>query len=178
MSDLPEPTPAAVAERVAAQRAELRRRRRWILACRFASLSFAAWYLELIIVEGLDSPFYISVNLFALVTALSSVVVFNYYDPPLLVRDLHAPDGPQRRASWAALRELREEILQPLLQDLAIPEPERTRLVAEMDADELVRRTAHKLRGDRKKFGRIYLAVYLPVTLAYIALVLTHEAGP
>lgn len=173
----PEAERPEVVALVAAQRAELRRRRRWIVACRLGSLGFALWYLELIIIQGLDAPFYISVNLFAILTALSSLVIFNYYDPPLLVRGLHAADEATRRASWAALTRLRGEILPPLLQDLGVAEPERSRLVAEIDADDLVRRTAPKLRGDPKRFGRIYLRVYAVVTLAYVVLVLTRAAG-
>src|SRR5690606_9968858 len=50
--------PAAANDRlIAAQRAELRRRRAWILACRLASLGFAAWYLELLLIEGRDAVF-------------------------------------------------------------------------------------------------------------------------
>ena len=105
------PDPAAVAALIAAQRRELRDRRRWILACRFASLGFAAWYLERIIIQGLDSPFYISVNLFAILTGMSGFVAVNYFDPPLLVRHLHLGDERLRAAAWAALQPLRGEIL-------------------------------------------------------------------
>ncbi len=169
------PTPAAL---VLAQRRELRTRRQWVLACRFASLGFAAWYLEMIIVEGKDSPFYILVNLFAVVTGVSGFVAFNYFDPPLLIRNLHAPDSPLRRASWAALHELRGELLPTMLQDLGITEPTRAELVEHIELADLVRRTAPTLRGDRKRFGRIYLAVYLPVAAAFIYLVATYRPGP
>ena len=173
------PTPDDVARLIRAQRAELRRRRAWILACRFASLGFAAWYLELLIVEGRDAPFYISINLFAVFTGLSSLVVFNYFDPPLLIRNLHQPDDALRSVSLAALDPLRSEILPPLLHDLGMPAgPEREHLVATIDAPELVRRTAGKLRGDRRRFGRIYLAVYLVLAVGFIVLVCTYEAGP
>jgi hypothetical protein len=173
-----ETSDATVAALIAAQRRELVRRRRWVLACRFASLSFAAWYLHILIIQGLDAAFYISVNLFAIVTGLSGFVAVDYFDPPLLIRHLHLGDEPLRRAAWAALQPLRGEILPTLLQDLAITEPERSRLVAEIDADELVRRTAPKLRRDRKKFGRIWLAVYVPIALAFIVLVATYESVP
>lgn len=173
-----EPDEATIAAMVAGQRRELRRRRRWILACRFGSLSFAAWYLHIIIIQGLDAAFYITVNLFAIVTGLSGFVASNYYDPPLLVRRLHDEDPATRRTAWLALQRLRQEILPTLLQDLQITEPERSRLVAEIDADELVRRTAPKLRGDRKKFGRIWLAVYVPIAIAFIVLVATYESVP
>jgi len=170
---------STVAQLIAAQRAELRRRRAWILACRFASLGFAAWYLELLIIEGRDAAFYISINLFAIFTGLSGLVATNYFDPPLLIRNLHGPDGPLRAASLAALDPLRGEILPPLLQDLGVPPgPERDVLVATIDADELVRRTAGKLRGDRRRFGRIYLAIYLVLALGFIALVCNFEPTP
>jgi len=173
------PPPVEVARLIAAQRAELRRRRAWILACRLASLGFAAWYLEILILEGRDAVFYISINLFAIFTGLSGLVVFNYFDPPLLIRNLHAPDGPLRAASLAALEPLRGEILPPLLGDMGIAAgPERDALVASIDADELVRRTADKLRGDRRSFGRIYLVVYLALALGFIALVCTYEPPP
>ncbi|MBA3545078.1 MAG: hypothetical protein H0T76_01200 [Nannocystis sp.] len=173
------PSAAEVTRLITAQRAELRRRRAWILACRCASLGFAAWYLELLILEGRDAPFYISINLFAVVTGLSSLVVFNYFDPPLLVRNLHGPERPLRAASIAALDPLRGEILPPLLHDLGVPAgPERDVLVATIDAPELVRRTAGKLRGDRQRFGRIYLAVYLVLALGFIALVCNYEPPP
>lgn len=165
-------SPLAVERLIAAQRAELRRRRAWVLACRFGSLGFAGWYLYLIIVEGRDAPFYILINLFAVATGLSGFVADMYFDPPLLVRNLDAPDGPLRAASWAALQPLRGEILPPLLHDLGVPAgPERDQLVATIDARELVRRAARKLRGDRRKVGRIYLAVYVPLALAFIVAV-------
>lgn len=173
-----EPSADEITRLIAAQRAELRRRRAWILACRFASLGFAVWYLELLIVEGRNAPFYISINLFAVFTGLSSLVVYNYFDPPLLIRNLHGPD-PLRAASFAALDPLRGEILPPLLHDLGVPEgPERDVLVATIDAPELVRRTAGKLRGDRQRFGRIYLVVYLVLAFGFIALVCNYEAAP
>lgn len=168
-----------VAGLIAAQRTELRRRRAWILACRFASLGFAAWYLELLIVEGRDAPFYITINLFAVFTGLSSLVVFNYFDPPLLIRNLHRPDEALRTASLAALQPMRVEILPPLLHDLGVPAgPEREHLVATIDAPELVRRTTGKLRGDRQRFGRIYLAVYLVLAIGFIVLVCNYEPSP
>ncbi len=173
------PSMSAVTALIAQQRAELRRRRAWVLACRLASLGFAAWYLELIIIEGRDDVFYISINLFAIFTGLSGLVAFNYFDPPLLIRNLHLPDASLRAASLAALDPLRGEILPPLLHDLGVPPgPERDALVASIDADELVRRTAGKLRGDRRRFGRIYLAVYLLLAVGFIALVCTHESVP
>ena len=180
---LPGPTPPltsdpTVAALVLAQQRERRLQRRWILACRFASLSFAAWYLEIIIIEGKDSPFYIFVNLFAVLTGLSGFIAFNYFDPPLLIRNLHGEDEALRRASWAALQPLRGELLPTMLQDLGLAEPERSRLVAEIDLEDLRRRTAPRLRGDRKRLGRIWLAVYLPAALAFIYVVATWEAGP
>lgn len=180
MSEAPAQAPVApeVAALIAAQHAELRRRRAWIRATRTVSLGLAAWYLEMIIREGKDSPFYISVNLVAAFIGVSVLVVYNYYDPPLVIRNLHGPDGPLRRTSVAALDRLRGELLPSLLQDLGVPEPERSRLVAEIDADELVRRTASRMRGDRKRFGRIYLAIVLPLLLAFIVRVATFEAVP
>jgi len=170
---------SAVTALIAQQRAELRHRRAWILACRFASLGFAAWYLELIIIEGHNDVFFISINLFAILTGLSSLIVFNYFDPPLLIRNLHVADASLRAASLAAIDPLRGEILPHLLHDLGVPPgPERDALVASIDADELVRRTAHQLRGDRRRFGRIYLGVYLVLALGFITLVCTHESVP
>lgn len=177
-TDPPAADDPRVAEVIAAQRSELRRRRAWILATRCTSLALAAWYLEMIIREGKDAPFYITVNLVAIVVGVSVLVVFNYYDPPLVVRHLHGPDGPLRRASVVALESLRDQVLPPLLQDLGVPEPERGRLVASITADELVRRTATRMHGDRKKFGRIYLAILVPLLLGFIALVATYQAGP
>jgi len=171
-------TDPAVEALVVAQRRERRLQRRWVLACRFASLSFAAWYLEIIILEGKDSAFYIFVNLWAVLTGMSGFIAFNYFDPPLLIRNLHSPDEALRRASWAALQPLRGELLPAILQDLGIAEPERTRMVAEIDLEDLRRRTAPKLRGDRKRLGRIWLALYVPAALAFIYTVATWEAGP
>ena len=62
------------------------------------------------------------------------------------------------------------------------PEPaqgdERHRLVETIDADELVRRTASKLRGDRRRFGRLYLGVYLVLAVGFIVLVCNFEPTP
>ncbi len=179
MSQAPATTLAPeVAALVAAQRAELRRRRAWVLATRCTSLALAAWYLEMLIVEGKDAPFYISVNLAAITVGISVLVVFNYYDPPLLIRNLHGPDSPLRRASVAALDPLRGELLPRLLQDLGVGEPERGRLVASIDAEELTRRTTSRMQSDPRRFGRIYLAIFLPTLIAFIILVATHQAVP
>lgn len=177
MSEAPAHPPEVQAI-VDAQMAELRRRRRWILATRFTSLGLAAWYLEMIIIEGKDAAFYISVNLAAMVIGVSVLVVYNYFDPPLLIRNLHGPDSPLRRASVAALEPLRGVLLPTMLQDFGIREAEREVLVATIDADELVRRTADKMRGDRRRFGRIYLAICLPLLIGFIVLVATYEAVP
>lgn len=166
----------AAARLFAAQRRELVLRRRWLLATRLGSLAFAAWYLTLIIVLGRDAPFYLLVSVFAVVTGLSGIVVVNYFDPPLLLRNLHRADDDVRAASWRALQAIRHELLPPIVQDLGVPEgPERDALVHTADADELVRRTAHKLRGDRRRFGRIWLVAYLVVAAGFIALVCSYE---
>lgn len=181
MSETPAESPevaALIPGLIAAQQTELRRRRQWIVATRCASLGLAAWYLEMLILEGKDDPFYIAVNLAAIIVGVSVLVVFNYFDPPLLVRNLHGPDGPLRRASFAALGPLRGLLLPSLLQDLGVREPERGRLVADIDADDLVRRTAAKMQGDPRRFGRIYLAIFLPLLLGFIVLVATYEAVP
>lgn len=160
---------------IAAQRRELVVRRRWLLATRLASLGFAAWYLVLIIALGRDNPLYLLVNVFAVITGVSAFVVVNYFDPPLLLRNLHDP-AAATAANWRALLALRGELLPPIVQDLGIPEgPERDALIHTAAAAELVRRTAAKMRGDRRKFGRIYLVVYLALALAFIALVTTFE---
>lgn len=160
---------------ITAQRRELRARRRWIVATRTASLSFAAWYLVLIIALGRDDPFYLFVSVAAVITGLSGIVVVNYFDPPLLLRNLHDP-RTATPANWQALAAVRAELLPPIVQDLGIPEgPERDRLIATADADELVRRTADKMRGDRRRFGRIYLGVYLVAALAFILRVCTYD---
>lgn len=167
----------AVVRLVEAQRRELRQRRRWLLATRLGSLGFAAWYLTLVIVLGHDAPFYLLVSVFAVVTGLSALVVVDYFDPPLLLRNLHRADFPEAAANWRALQILRRDLLPPIVQDLGIPEgPERDALIADAGADELVRRTAPRLaRGDRRRFGRIYLAVYLALAVGLIALVLLHD---
>jgi hypothetical protein len=168
------PQPAEVDALVAAQRRERARRRRWMLACRLGALGFAGWYLWLLIVAGRDDVFYISVSLFGIATGLSGFVVDAYYDPPLLVRNLHRPDDRLRRASWAALERLREELLIPLIRDLGVRADQYDAVVAGIDADDLARRTAPKLARDRRRFGRIYLAVYVPVALAFITFIATR----
>jgi hypothetical protein len=175
----PEPAadPAEVELLVAAQRRESARRRRWILAARLLAVGFALWYLETIIIERKDAPFYISLNLFAIFTGVSSLVIYNYYDPSLLLRRVHGPAGPSREAAWLALGRLRHELLPPLLQDLRVPEDERERLIAALDRDDLLRRTT-PLPPDRKRFGRVYLAFYVVLASAFAATVVTYEAGP
>lgn len=166
----------AVAALLAAQRRELAQRRRWLWATRLTALAFAAWYLVIIIVLGRDSPYYLLVNVFAVLTGLSAIVVVNYFDPPLLVRNLHRP-ATATAANWRALQALRDELLVPVVQDLGVPEgPARDALLA--DADELVRRTAPKLRHDRRRFGRIYFCVYLVVAVAFIVCVNLYIPAP
>jgi hypothetical protein len=175
-------TPAAssldpeAARLLAAQRREFVVRRRWLLATRLTSLAFAAWYLTLLIGFGRDAPFYLLVSVFAVVTGLSGLVVVNYFDPPLLLRNLHRPDDDVRAASWRALQAIRHELLPPIVQDLGVPEgPERDALIHTADLDELVRRPAPKLRGDRRRFGRIWLIAYLVVAAGVITLVCNYE---
>jgi len=168
----------AVAALIAAQRREFVTRRRWLLATRLASLSFATWYLALLIGFGRDAPFYLLVSVFAVITGLSALVVVNFFDPPLLLRNLHRPDTATE-ANWSALQALRRELLPPIVQDLGIPEgPERDALIADAGADELVRRTASRMRGDRRRFGRVYLAIYLVVAAAFITCVSTYTPAP
>lgn len=175
-TDPPADDDPAVRRLVEAQRRELVHRRLWLLATRLGSLGFAAWYLVLIIVLGLDAPFYLLVSVVAVITGLSAIVVVNYFDPPLLLRNLHRRDPPNRDVNWRALQVVRRELLPPIVQDLGIPEgPERDALIADADADELIRRTAPKMRGDRRRFGRIYLAVYLVLASAFITLVILHD---
>jgi hypothetical protein len=184
LSDSPSASPSAtatdpaVAALIAAQRRELVNRRRWTIAARLTSLSFATWYLVLLIGLGRDAPFYLLLSIFAVVTGLSGLVIANYFDPPLLLRNLHRPHTATA-ANWTALQALRRELLPPLVQDLGVPEgPERDALIADAGADELVRRTAAKMRGDRRRFGRIYLSVYLVVAAALVALVCTYTPAP
>lgn len=168
----------AVVALITAQRREFVNRRRWVWITRLTSLSFATWYLVLIIGLGRDAPFYLLVSIFAVITGLSGFVVANYFDPPLLLRNLHRP-GTATAANWSALQALRRELLPPIVQDLGVPEgPERDALIADADADELVRRTAPKMRGDRQRFGRIYLSVYLVVAALFIVRVCTYTQDP
>ncbi len=185
LSDSPSASPSAtaaadpaVAALIAAQRRELVNRRRWMIAARLTSLSFATWYLVTLIGLGRDAPFYLLISIFAVVTGLSGLVIVNYFDPPLLLRNLHRPDTATA-ANWSALQALRRELLPPLVQDLGVPEgPERDALFADGGADVLVRQTASKMRGDRQRFGRIYLAVYLVLAAALIVAVCTYSPAP
>lgn len=174
-----EPDDPAARRLIAAQRREFVHRRRWLLGTRLTGLSFAAWYLTLITVLGREAPFYQLLNVFAVITAVSAIVVVNYFDPPLLLRNLHDPAHPERAANWRAFTAMRATLLPTIVQDLGVPEgPERARLVHRADADELVQRTAGMMRRNHRRFGRIYLAVYLVVASAFIAAVILYDPTP
>ncbi|WP_434414937.1 hypothetical protein [Nannocystis pusilla] len=160
---------------VAGYRAEVRNR--WLLTWggRLVSLYLAGLYIYLLMVLGLDDPFYISLNLVAMVTGLSGFVTAFYYEIPGVVRALHGPDPALADDAWEAIERLRPELMPRLLVDLNLPPDERPELARSLDRAGVVRLTEARARDRWRTIGPIYLVGFTLALAGYMWLVHTWE---
>ena len=159
---------------VAGYRREVRRRGLLLLACRLGALALVALYFFIGVGLGRTDLFYISINLAAVITGLSSFVVLSYYELPQVVRDLHSDDPALADASWAAIERLRGELLPRLGEALWI-RPERLEGV---DRPGLLALTAARARRSSRRWGRTYLRVYLLALAAFLTLLALYDPRP
>ena len=157
---------------VAGYRREVWRRRLLLLACRLGALALVGLYFYVGVGLGRTDLFYISINLAAVVTGLSSFAVLAYYEVPQVVRDLHGDDPALADAAWAAIERLRGELFPRLAEALWI-RPER---LEGADRSTLLALTAPRVRS--RRWGRIYLLVYLLALAAFLALLALYDPRP
>lgn len=170
--------PPTVDQLIADYRRERRARRLWMLACRLTALGLLALYLYVGIVLGRSDVFYVTISLAGLVTGLSSFVVIFYFEIPQLVRNLHGDDPQLADASWSAIDRLRGELLPPLFEVLWVMPGQYEALLRELDRPKLAAMTAARGRDPWRRWGRIYLVVFLLALAAFLALIALYDPRP
>lgn len=162
---------------IADYRREWRNRRVFLLAARLGAAALSLLYLWVLMVEGREEAFYITLSLAAVVVGLSGYVALFYYEVPQVVRNLHGGDAALADASWAAIERLRPELLPRLLSDLNTDPEGRPALVESGTREELVRLTAPRAQDRWRTIGPIYLAGFLPLLAGYLALVYYYHGA-
>jgi hypothetical protein len=169
-------SPEAIARRRAAHEHELIVRRRWSRAVGLTGLALLLFYVCLLVVVHVISPFYLLVNLLAVLTALSSIIVYRVYEVPTILAELPRLSERERRINLAAIEPIRAELLGRVLPSLHLV---RTReAAAAIDDDELVRRLAELQRPDWRKIARACFIAWLIVVPLALAGIVIYRPGP
>lgn len=159
-----------IAHRRAVHEREMMTRRRWSTAVAVTSFVLLAIYLCLLYVVRVQEPFYLIVNLLAIMTGLCSVIVYRVYELPTILAELPRLSDRDRRINLAAIEPIRAELLGRVLPSLHLAR--RREEAAAIDDDELVRRLAALRRPDWRRRARICFVAWLIVastTLAGVA---------
>jgi hypothetical protein len=169
-------SPEAIARRRAAHEHELLMQRRWRRAVGLTGLALLLFYVSLLVVVVVRSPFYLLVNLLAVLTALSSILVFRVYELPTILAELPRLSDRERRINLAAIEPIRSELLGQVLPSLGLV---RTReQAAAMDDDELVRRLAELQRPDWRKIARRCFIAWIIIVPLALAGIVIYRPGP
>jgi hypothetical protein len=166
-------SPDAAARRRTAHERELLARRRWITAVRVTSLMLVATYLGLLFVVRVTEPFYLVVNLLAIMTGLCGFIVYRAYELPTILAELPRLSDRDRRINLAAIEPIRAELLGSVLPSLRLTRTSEE--AAGLDDDELVRRLAGLQRPDWRKIGLVCFVAWLIVVLAALAGIATYR---
>jgi hypothetical protein len=153
--------PETIAHRRAAHEREMIVRRRWSTAVGITSFALLAFYLSLLLLVRVVEPFYLLVNLLAIVTGLCSIIVYRVYELPSILAELPQLSQQDRQINLAAIEPTRAELLGRTLPSLGLAR--RKEEAAAIDDDELVRRLAGLRRPDWRKIGRACLIAWLIV---------------
>jgi hypothetical protein len=163
------PSPETIAVRRAAHERELRARRIWRFAVYVASFGLLAIYLSLLYLVRVMEPFYVLINVLAIITGLGSVIVYRVYELPTILAELPRLSEHQRRINLAAIGPTRAELLGRVLPSLGLAGTRDE--AATLEDDELVRRLAGLERPDWRTIARAcFVAWLLVVPTAFIGI--------
>jgi hypothetical protein len=169
-------SPEAIARRRAAHERELIVRRRWSRTVGLTGLALLLFYVSLLVIVVVKSPFYLLVNLLAVLTALSSILVFRVYELPTILAELPRLSEHERRINLAAIEPIRAELLGQVLTSLRVVRKREE--AAAMDDDELVRRLSELQRPDYRKIARACFIAWLIIVPLALAGIVTYRPGP
>jgi hypothetical protein len=159
-----------IARRRAAHERELRARRTWRIAVLVTSFGLLGLYLCLLYLVRVMEPFYVLINVLAIITGLGSIIVYFVYELPTILAELPGLSDRDRRINLAAIEPIRADLLGRVLPSLRLANSKEE--AAAIDDDELVRRLAGLQRPDWRKIARACFIAWLilvPTALAGIA---------
>jgi hypothetical protein len=165
-------TAAAEACRRAHARERLRYRI-WRVAVTATSLQLVGIYLYLAIGLRVEDLFYLLLNVFAVATGFSGVIVYRAYELPTILAALPRASVRERAILLAALAPMRAELLATTLPSLRLAGTREE--AAALDDDELVRRLAALERPNWPKIARGYLLGWTIVALGLGAAILHYR---
>lgn len=162
---------------VAAYRREQRHRRLFSHASRLGSAGFGILFCYYTMWLGYWDVFYQSLSLASLVTGMSGLVVMLYYEVPAVVRALHDP--AEADAAWAAIEQLRPELLPQLFSDIGQVRPEeRAALAATIDRATIIEMTAARATDRWRRIGPYYLIGVVIAIAVYLVVLVVFEPDP
>lgn len=168
-----EPDREAVARRRAVHERERLRYRVWRVTVTLTSLVLVSIYLYLAIGLRVEDLFYLLLNVFAVVTGVSGVVVYRAYELPTILAELPRASPRERAVDLAAIAPIRAELLATVLPSLRLASSREE--AAALDDDELVRRLAALERPNWPRIARWYLLGWTIVALALGTALLTYR---
>lgn len=166
-------SPEAIARRRAAHERELLARRRWITAVRVISLLLVAAYLCLLFAVRVTEPFYLVVNLLAIMTGMCGFIVYRAFELPMILAELPRLSDQDRRINLAALEPIRAELLGSVLTSLGLARTSEE--AAALEDDELVRRLAGLSRPDWHKIAPACFVAWVIVVSTSLVGIATYR---
>ncbi len=165
--------PEIVAHRRAVHEREVRVHRRWRRAVSWTSWSLAAIYLWLLIFVRVMEPYYLIVNVLAIITGLCNIVVFRVYEVPTILAELPRLSERDRRINLAAIEPERAEMLGDVLPGLGLVR--RREHAAAMDDEELVQKLARVQRRNWKRIALVCFVAWWIVVPGVLVWVIVHR---
>lgn len=160
---------------VAGFRREAALRRRFTWAVRLGSITFAGLFLYYTMALARWDVFYLTLCFASTATGLSGLVVMLYFEVPAVVRALHSAEPAEADAAWAAIEQLRPELLPGLFADVGVRPEEHQALVGTIDRPALLTLTAARAHDRWRTVGPYYLVGYLIALGLYLLVLVTFE---